>query len=47
MLNRVYKENLSHPMIAEEERLLRILGLLERITGQRASGALQKPPETS
>ncbi len=30
MLNRVYKENLSHPMIAEEERLLRMLGLLER-----------------
>lgn len=28
--NRVHLENLSHPMIAEEERLLRALGVLER-----------------
>lgn len=30
--NRVRKENMSHPMIAEEERLLRALGVLERET---------------
>jgi ketol-acid reductoisomerase len=28
--NRVHRENMSHPMIAEEERLLRALGVLER-----------------
>ncbi len=28
--NRVHKENMSHPMIAEEDRLLRALGVLER-----------------
>lgn len=28
--NRVRKENMTHPMIAEEERLLRALGMLER-----------------
>lgn len=30
--NRVHKENMSHPMIAEEERLLRALRVLERDT---------------
>jgi ketol-acid reductoisomerase len=30
--NRVHMENMSHPMIAEEERLLRLLGVLERDT---------------
>lgn len=28
--HRVHRENMSHPMIAEEERLLRALGVLER-----------------
>ena len=27
---RIHRQNLSHPMIAEEERLLRALGVLER-----------------
>jgi ketol-acid reductoisomerase len=34
VLNRVYKENLSHPMVAEEERLLRAMGLWGRPIGE-------------
>lgn len=30
--HRIHKENMEHPMIKEEERLLRILGVLERDT---------------
>jgi ketol-acid reductoisomerase len=30
MLNRVYRQNMAHPMVAEEERLLRALGLFQR-----------------
>ena len=30
MWHRFHLENMSHPMIAEEERLLRALGVLER-----------------
>jgi ketol-acid reductoisomerase len=32
--HRIRQQNLAHPMIAEEERLLRSLGVLERDTGQ-------------
>lgn len=31
--NAVHKQNMNHPLIAEEERLLRVLGLLERNEG--------------
>jgi ketol-acid reductoisomerase len=30
MLNRVYQQNMAHPMVAQEERLLRALGLFHR-----------------
>ena len=30
-LNRVYQQNISHPMAKEEERFLRTLGLLNRM----------------
>ncbi len=35
MWHRVHLENMSHPMIAEEERLLRVLGVLERDSTQK------------
>jgi ketol-acid reductoisomerase len=30
--NEIHRENMSHPMIVEEQRLLRTLGVLERVT---------------